>query len=276
MNPAIHGHRGARGRRPENTLPAVEYALQHAADGVEVDLCVTADDVIVLHHDLCLNPDTTRDAHGEWITQRIPIRDLPLDALGQYDVGRMRPGSDYAKEFPEQVAMDGARIPTLDEFVELAGRHADNNVVLNLEMKNDPRQPELTPEPDYYAALVAGKLESLRLPEQVFLQSFDWELMALLKKELTTRKLNFKTGFTTKRRYGTADLQEVKNKDGDVFSCKHRGLTEPLVRAAHDLCLEVYAWTVNETRDMERMAEWGVEVIITDYPESCRALLYGK
>ncbi|MDA8014874.1 MAG: glycerophosphodiester phosphodiesterase, partial [Gammaproteobacteria bacterium] len=48
----IHGHRGARGRRPENTLAALAYALENGADGVEVDVCVTADDRVVLHHDL--------------------------------------------------------------------------------------------------------------------------------------------------------------------------------------------------------------------------------
>ena len=273
MKPTIHGHRGARGQRPENTLAAIEYALQHAADGVEVDVCATQDDEIVVHHDLQLNPNTTRDAKGEWITQRIPIRELSLAALAQYDVGRMRPGSDYAKKFPEQVAMDGARIPTLDECIELLLAN-DNPVILNLEMKRDPRQPELTPEPDHYAALVLAKLEAFRLPQQVFLQSFDWELMTLLKKELATRKLDFKTGFTIRRPYGSADLHAVKNKGGDVFSCNHRGLTEPLVGAAHDLGLEVYAWTVNEAPAIERMAEWGVDVIITDYPERCRALLH--
>ena len=280
MNTKIHGHRGARGRRPENTLAAIEYALSGfspgGVDGVEVDLCVTADDHLVLHHDLRLNPDTTRDAAGKWIAERIPIRDLSLDALRQYDVGRLKPGGEYASKFTCQTPVDGARPPTLDECAELMGRHAGKNTVLNLELKRNPNEPALTPEPDKYAALVLDKLQQLSLPADMFLQSFDWELMESVKKELSKRKWNLKTGFTKKRPYGLADVQEVKNKGGDVFSCNHLGLTEPLVRETHALGLELCAWTVNEKKDMEKLIAWGVDVITTDYPERCCGLVYGE
>ena len=275
MIPKIHGHRGARGRRPENTLAAIEYALRQGVDGVEVDLCVTADSVVVLHHDLRLNPDTTRDGAGTWITERIPVRDLSLDALRQYDLGRLRPGGEYALRFPEQVPADDARAPTLDECVALVRRHGHENTVLNLELKSHPDEPALTPAPDEYAALVLDNLQRLAPTMVVFLQSFDWRLMVAVKKELKRRAWHLKTGFTKRRPYQLADGLEVKNKGGDVFSCNYRGLTEPLVRAVHDLGLEVWAWTVNATRDMERMADWGVDVITTDYPKRCREVLSG-
>ena len=273
--PPIHGHRGARGCRPENTLAAVEYALRQGVDGVEVDLCVTADGAVVIHHDLRLNPDTTRDAHGNWIAARTPLCDLPLAALRQYDVGRLRPGSAYAAQFPEQTPLDGARIPTLDECVEWVRRQAGNDVVLNLEIKSDPRQPKLTPPPPHYAARIADKLDQLRLPKQTFLQSFDWNLLELLTKELNRRNLNFPTGFTKARPYGPPALQTAANKGANIFSCDHRALTKPLVQQAHALGLEVYVWTVNEKSDIARMIEWGVDAITTDYPERCRAVFCG-
>ena len=276
MTPAIHGHRGARGRRPENTLAAIEYALRHAADGVEVDLCVTQDDHIVLHHDLRLNADTTRDAQGAWITQPIAVRDLTLDALRQYDVGRLKPDSKSALKFAEQSAVDGAQIPVLDECVKLLQRYADesgnDSTVLNLELKSDPRHPALTPEPGHYISLLLDKLESLQLSKNVFVQSFDWRLAQLVKQ----RRPDLKVGFTTRRPFGSGDLKKVKNKGGDVFSCNHRGLSKSLVEKAHHLDLEVCAWTVNEEQDIARMAEWGVDVITSDYPERCRELLYGS
>lgn len=268
IHPQRHGHRGARGRRPENTLPAIRYALEHGVDGVEMDLCVTADDEIVLHHDLRLNPDTTRDARGEWIAHRRPIRGLPLSELRRYDVGRLRPGGDYAAQFPAQTPIDGARIPTLDECVELIRDLGKNDIVLNLEMKSDANAPAdapvLTPAPDEYVCLVLNKLEQLRLAETVLLQSFDWRLMTLAKKQ----RPDLKTGFTKKRPCAPADLDKIKNKGGDVFSCDHRALTEPLIQKARDLDLKIYAWTVNDQRDIEKMAKLGVDVITTDYPEA--------
>ena len=288
--PAIHAHRGGRGRRPENTLSAIAYALQHAADGVEVDLCVTADDEIVLHHDLCLNPDATRDARGEWIARCIPIRDLPLDALRRYDVGRVRPGSGYAKRFPEQTPANGARIPTLDECVELLLAN-DHRAILNLEMKSKPGKPGWTPEPEHYVSLVLKKLESLRFPlERVFLQSFDWELMQLAKRRrpdlnigLLTRKKSkeyswiHRNGNKRRTAIRTADLPKlVKQSGGDVWSCDYRGLTKPLLKQASNLKLKVYAWTVNEKPDATRMARWGVDAVTTDYPERCREWFHGR
>ena len=276
MNPKIHGHRGARGRRPENTLPAIEYALQQGVDGVEVDLCVTADDAIVLHHDLRLNPDTTRDARGNWIEAeaRIPVRGLRLDELREYDVGRLKPGAAYTKKFaqPGQTPVDGVHPPTLAECAEFICRRASKDTLLNLELKTSPAEPALAPEPDAYAALVLDEIHRLCLAESVFLQSFDWGLMASVKKHLKRRGWTLKTGFTKQRPYGLADARQVKTAGGDVFSCHYGGLREPLVRAVHALGLEVCAWTVNEPRDIAKVAGWGVDVITTDYPERCRGL----
>ena len=271
MPPKIHGHRAARGRRPENTLPAVEYALRHGVDGVEVDLCVSADDQIVVHHDLCLNPDTTRDAKGKWVEEGIPIRSLTLSEIRQYDVGRLKPDSEYAEKFPEQIPVDGARVPALKEFLEWMQKPANADVILNLELKEN-RKGENTPTAPrkHFVDLLKREIKLCQLPpERISLQSFDRELMRLTKQLWP----ELKTGFTT---YNHADLQKAKDQGADVFSCNHADLTEPLVQKAHDLGLEVYAWTVNEERDIVQVAGWGVDVITTDYPERCRALLYGS
>ena len=297
MNIEIHGHRGASGRRPENTLAAVEYALENAVDGVEVDLCVTADDVIVLHHDLRLNPATTRDSNGKWINHKIPIRDLRLNELRQYDVGRINP--KYATKFPRQTPVDGARIPTLDEFVELIRQRGKTNTILNLELKGNPPQPALAPAPEHYVSLLLNKLEQLQLSEHVFLQSFDWRLLRPIKQQRPDLKTGLLTNLqpidplqkTPPRQFhlaGTPPIsilatdwhlyyasppEMVAKNGGDVWSSYYRDLSEAWVREAHDLGLEVYAWTVNEKQDIEKMAGWGVDAITTDYPEWCRGLI---
>ncbi|MGI9311514.1 MAG: glycerophosphodiester phosphodiesterase family protein [bacterium] len=278
----IHGHRGARGRRPENTLAAIEYALRCGADGIEADLCVTADDRIVLHHDLRLNRDIAREADGRWVGERDDvvgerndgvnqppaIRELTLRELRRYDVGRLRPGSDYAARFPKQTPTDGARAPTLRECAELIERRG-GDTVFNLELKSDPGNPELTPAPARYLDLVQRELERLAVMPRVLLQSFDWGLMRLAAR----RRASWRVGFTMHKPCSRADLEAVKAGGGAVFSCEHAALDWSLLRAAHELGLAVCAWTVNDAHDIEAVARLGVDVITTDYPKRCREIL---
>ena len=115
----LQGHRGARGLFPENTLEGFQAAFALGVESFELDVGVTADNVVVVTHDLALNPDITRDAGGNWLVGTGPaVRDLTWDALRQYDVGRIRPGSRYAGLYPCQRACDGARIPAHETLTE--------------------------------------------------------------------------------------------------------------------------------------------------------------
>jgi glycerophosphoryl diester phosphodiesterase len=109
----VQGHRGARGLLPENTMPAFTRADDLGVTTLEMDTKVTKDGVLVVTHDSTLNPDLVRDASGQWVREGIPLNSLTLAEVKQLDVGRLRPGSDYAKRFPEQQAIDGTRMPAL-------------------------------------------------------------------------------------------------------------------------------------------------------------------
>src|SRR6185503_65656 len=119
----LQGHRGARGLAPENTLAAFETALRAGVTTLELDLAMTADDVLVVSHDRRLNPDHTRGPDGKFLEREGPaIRSLTLAELQRYDVGRLKPGSAYAASLPEQHGMDDARIPALTELFDLVKR----------------------------------------------------------------------------------------------------------------------------------------------------------
>src|SRR5262245_25860860 len=106
----LQGHRGARGLAPENTIAAFTTALPIGVTTLEFDLGMTKDGVLVVHHDEWLNPDTTRDAEGNFLSRRGPaIHSLTLDEVKRYDVGRLKPGTAYAARFGGQRPVDGAR-----------------------------------------------------------------------------------------------------------------------------------------------------------------------
>ena len=119
----VQGHRGARGLAPENTLAGFELALRLGVTTLEMDLAVTRDEVVVLHHDRRLNPDVTRDSSGCWLAgPGLLIRDLTFDELQAFDVGRIDPACAYSRQFPRQKPVDGARIPRLRDLFAVGER----------------------------------------------------------------------------------------------------------------------------------------------------------
>jgi glycerophosphoryl diester phosphodiesterase len=139
----LQGHRGARGLAPENTLAGFKRALAVGVTTLELDTGVTRDGVVVVSHDRLLNPDHTRDAAGQFLAVPGPaIVDLTYAELRQYDVGRIRPGSELAAQFPEQQAVDGERIPRLVDVFALVEASGNRTVRFNIETKIEPGHPE--------------------------------------------------------------------------------------------------------------------------------------
>ena len=95
----IQGHRGARGLAPENTLPAFRRALTEGVSTLELDVGMTRGGVVVIHHDASLNPMLTRGRDGRWIDAPILLSGLSLARLRRFDVGRVRPDTEYAARF---------------------------------------------------------------------------------------------------------------------------------------------------------------------------------
>ena len=111
-------------------------------DTLELDVGVTRDGVVVIHHDRRLNPDVARK-DGQWVSAPAPTDPLPQlsENCRLYDVGRIRPGSEYAARFPHQKPIDGTRIPRLDD---LLAKMRNGKVRFNIETKLVPQAPDET------------------------------------------------------------------------------------------------------------------------------------
>jgi len=295
--PAVHGHRGARGRIPENSLPSISYAIASGADAAEVDICVSADDALVIHHDLHLSSDLTRDAIGKRVDPPIAIRSQTLAQLKQFDIGKLDRQSQYAKRFVQQISLPNSGIPTLAEFIDRILSVADDRFIFNIELKSSPNHPELVPQPDQYIDLLLNTLlpyiNSLdSFCSRLFIQSFDWRLI----KTIMQRRSDIRCGLLTDQQVlgnpcipvtnvsslwtDNMDLanypsvpQMVASTGVDVWSSNHLDLNQELVEEAHQEGISVYCWTVNTVEDMKRMIAIGVDAITTDYPAELVHLL---
>jgi glycerophosphoryl diester phosphodiesterase len=249
----VQGHRGARGLLPENTLPAFQRALELGVDTLELDCGVTKDGVVVVHHDRRLNPDVARGPDGKWVSAPAPtIRSLTYAELQRYDVGRLRPGSEYARRFPHQQGLDGARIPRLSEVLKFRSR-------FNIETKLIPGAAEETVGPEEFARLLIAEIR--KAGAKATIQSFDWRTLKVVEREAP----EIATVYLTES--AMADPQAVHSAGGRIWSPNFNDLTQRKMTIARSLGLKVVAWTVNEPADIAAALDSGLDGIISDYPD---------
>ena len=267
----LQGHRGARGAAPENTLQAFAAALATGVSTLELDVGVTRDGVVVVHHDRRLNPDVARGPDGQWIAAPAPlIRSLSFDELRRFDVGRLRPGSDYAAQFPEQVPADGARVPRLAELFALVKKAGNEAVRFNIETKLSPAAPEETLPPEAFARALLAEIRAAGVAARCTVQSFDWRTLHVVEQEAP----GIATAYLTGRRRGAASQpQAVHAAGGRTWSPNYEELDSATLVEARALGLRVIPWTVNEPGFIDRYLDLGVDGMITDYPERVRALM---
>lgn len=291
----LEAHRGGRALFPENTLQSFAHALSIGVDTLELDTNVTKDHVLVVSHERRLNPDLARDAGGGYVTPPgTPFFQLSLAEVKKYDVGQIRPGSAYARQFPEQHAVPGTPIPTLAEVIALVRKAGDPSIRMNIETKIDPNHPEESPDPQQFVTLLLDLLRNEKFADRVMIQSFDWRTLQLVQKQapeiptvyLTlqrghapnidlTKATNWTAGFNPAD-YGGSLPRTIKAAGGAIWSPYFRDVSPALIAEAHALKLRVVVWTVDKPDDMARLIDMGVDGIISDNPDLLREVARQK
>jgi glycerophosphoryl diester phosphodiesterase len=294
QNLDIQAHRGGRGLMPENTLPAFANALALGVTTFELDCGITADGIVVIHHDPRLNADTARGPDGNWLAGKgPPIHALTYAELLRYDVGRLKPGTKYAAAQPQQRAVDGTRIPRLADLFDLVKRWDNSTVRFNIETKISPMEREETVDAESFAAALVDEIRKAGMEKRSTLQSFDWRTLKIAQSiapEIPTVYLSAQqewfdnigaatpagsawTAGLNVREIGSVPKM-VKLAGGAVWSPYFRDATPDLVHEAHSLGLTVVVWTVNSEPDMRallsRESNSRVDGIISDRPDLLR------
>ena len=289
----LQGHRGARGLAPENTLPSFTKALQLGVSTLELDTAVTADGVVIVRHDVRLDPNIARGADGKWIERGGPtIFSMKSADLVTYDVGRINPASKYAKRFPEQQPVDGTPIPKLSDVIALVREAKNETVRFNIETKLSPDLPNDTPTPTAFVDALLAVIVGENIADRTTIQSFDWRTLVAARKKapdidtacLTVEQNwldNIQRGKKGASRWTAGfDIDDepslphlVWRAGCRVWSPFHLDVSLQSVSLARTLGLKVIPWTVNEPDRMGQLIDMGVDGIITDYPDRLRAVM---
>ena len=255
----VHGHRGARARMPENTLPAFEYAIQQGVDALEMDMAVTKDNVIVISHDPILEaPVCTGPRDG------VVIHTLTLAEVRQWDCGAVQ-----NPKFATQKPVPGTRMPTLDDVFRLAPRGTFD---YNIETKSFPERPEYTPFPDEFARIVLEKVREYKLEKRIILQSFDFRTLVAMRKLAPEIRLSALTEMDP-RGFPTIAKEAAH---AEIVSPYYKLVTPEKVAAAHAAGVQVVPWTVNDPSDWDKLIEAKVDAIISDDPAALIAYLKSR
>jgi len=289
----LQGHRGARGLAPENSLAGFELALQQGVTTLELDIAITRDGVLVIHHDLELNPNHTRDAQGRWLDKpSAPIFHMSWDELQAYDIGRIRPGTSYARQFPDQQPADGTRVPRLADLFARVKALGNERVRFAIETKVRPDSPAHTLPPDAYATAVVNAVRQAGMAGRVQILSFDWRTLQVVQRiapEIPTVYLTAQQRWTdnvgAQAPEGSAWTAGFQHKDhgsvpkmikaagGRFWSVYHGDLTPERLAEAQGLGLKVLVWTVNDAAQMGRFVDMGVDGLVTDRPDIAQRVL---
>lgn len=233
----VYAHRGYSGRYPENTMLAFKEAAKTGCAGIELDVQLTKDDVVVIIHDETI--DRVTDGTGM-------VRDYTYEELKKFNAGVL---------FPEVTEFQS--IPTFQEYCAWV---AGTGLETNIEIKTGIY---------YYEDIEKKTAEIIRkygLDKKVMFSSFNHMSLVKVKTLMPDVECGALLGET-----GIGNPGYYCSTYG--FECYHPGyesLTKAIVDQCHKRGVKVNAWTINGLHELEQLCEWGCDGVITNYPEVCQ------
>jgi|GEM_PF-175756 glycerophosphoryl diester phosphodiesterase len=233
---AVTAHRGASKDAPENTLEALQLAIDQYADYAEVDVQESADGVLFLLHDM----STLRTGN-----KAVVAYTQTYEELQKIDVSAKKKG------------YSDVRIPTLEDAILLCR----GQIKLNIEIKTNAKTPDVVDK-------TVAMIEDLDFVNQCVVTCTDLNYLARVK-ELNP---DIMTGQILKVTIGDVPQSDAL----DFLSMKYTNVTASLVERAHELGMEVHVWTVNDTNSLKEMTAIGVDNIITDDAPKAKQIIHGE
>ena len=274
----VQGHRGARGLKPENSIPGFITALNYGVTTIEMDLAVTKDKKIIVSHEpwisseICFDRDSTLIPKERETSTKYNIYQLTYSDIQEFDCG-LKPHP----RFPQQEKIKSKK-PLLRDAIIAIENHIKSyslyEVDYNIEIKSMPEgDNKFHPSPGEFSDLVFQLIDEYLPWERVVIQSFDFRVLkywntkypqvrlAALVEELPTPK-------------AARDKLNTLGFSPSIYSPDFNLVDQETVKLMKQKKIRIIPWTVNEPEEMKRLKSWGVDGFITDYPNRAAELGY--
>ncbi|HXW04598.1 MAG TPA: glycerophosphodiester phosphodiesterase [Vicinamibacterales bacterium] len=252
--PLVYAHRGGAALRPENTLAAFDHGLALGADGLELDVHLSRDGAVMVHHDDTL--DRTTNGRG-------PIRDARAEDLAALDAGYRFIAPDPATPV-YAFRGQGIAIPRL---ATVLGRYPGARLIIELK----DNEPEL-------ARRTIDEIRGADATDRVALGSFFWRVLRearLYEPRIPTGASKEETRWALYRSYVRWPLGRTRYRELQVpeRSGSTTVVSPRFIAHAHRAGLPVKVWTVDAAPDIRRLLSWGADAIISDRPDVAVAVV---
>lgn len=298
-------HRGGALLRAENTLSAFAHAVTQGCDGAELDVQLTRDGEVIVHHDLRLKPGLCRGADGRWLKPPTPrVKDLTLADLRECDVGRADPAGAYARDHPDATWQDAECIPLLAEVIAVA-KTSRMPFHLFVELKTSFFNRVDSASPEQLAELTIAVVKQHKYLDRTIFVTFDWPALVHVKRIAPEAECWFstmpqswfsdgapppehdpptepvlqvlrewaRTGASPWAaghdaiRHGGSIIAAAKAAGADGWFPMWVDVSEQSVAEARSLGLKLGAWTVNDPNEMRWLVSLGIDAVCTDRPD---------
>ncbi len=270
----VQGHRGCRGLRPENTIPAFIHALELGVTTLELNVVVTQDQQLLVSHEPFLSHTICTGPDGEKITaaqeEQYNVYQMPYAQIRRCDCG-----SQGHPRFPEQQALAVFK-PLLTDVIDAVEQYLREHnrppVQYNIETKSSPAgDGVLHPAPKEFVTLLLAVLTEKGITERTIVQSFDVRTL----QEAHRVAPELRQALLVENRRGIQKNIDALGYLPEVYSPNYRLVNKKLRDYTRQQGLQLIPWTVNEPEDIQKMLQLEVDGIISDYPDRVLALVEG-
>jgi len=260
----VQAHRGGAGLMPENTIPAMQHALDLGVNTLEFDLQLSQDGQVVVSHDSYFHPRYSTRPDGTLIQETDPkeyLYTMPYDSIARYDVGLR-----FVDRWPGQVKMAVCK-PLASDLIDFAEGYAKQPVSYNIEIKSWPGEGEGTLWPEYhvFCDTCIPLLLSKNLGSRLIVQCFDTRALNYMHATWPELTLSYLT-----EDYDGGDIEALLQNLDFIprwWSPESSVVTPENVAWCHAHGIGVVPWTVDDPAEMRRLVDCGVEAIISNYPD---------
>jgi len=262
----IQGHRGARGLRPENSIPAFLLALDSGVTTIELDLAVTKDKQLVVSHEPWMSASICTTPEGKSFQskdeKKYNIYRMTYEQVRQWDCG-----SKGNERFPQQQKMIVTK-PLLSEVIVAVENHIKNftryEVDYNIEIKSLPEDDnKFHPKPEVFSDMVYELVDQYLPLDRVVIQSFDFRVLKYWHEKYPDVRL----AALVENKKSVEDNLTALGFAPSIYSPYFQLLSKDDVKNLHEKKIRVIPWTVNEESDMLSLKGMDVDGFITDYPD---------
>ena len=261
------GHRGCRGLKPENTIPAMLNAIGLGVTTLEMDVVFTKDRKIILSHEPFFNHEITTKPDGTFIDEAdeksFNIFQMNYDEVQRYDVG-MKPHP----RFPAQEKMKVSK-PLLSDVFEAVKNDMMTRrrpfPYYNIETKTTAATDGIYhPAPAEFVDGLLKVIHEYQLEDHVIIQSFDIRTLIYLHQHYP----QVATALLIEETDGNLINEKIKSLQfiPAILSPHYSLVTTEKLNEWHKDNMKVIPWTVNDKAEITRLKNIGVDGIISDYP----------